>query len=71
MRTDRGAWSRANIQRDRSRQAAADADREERLAFHLKYGERMCDGSLYPFQCCGCWGCMAPGAVGTERETRG
>ncbi len=55
-----GDWTRASIQRDRTRIAAAYADREERLAHHAKYGERMCDGSLYLFGMCGCWGCRGP-----------
>lgn len=64
-----GAWTRASIQRDQERVRKADARREERLAHHSKYGERMCDGSLYPFEMCMCWGCRADVRdVGTERE---
>lgn len=63
----RGEWTRSSIERDRSRAAAADALKAERMSFHAKYGERMCDGSLYPFGMCMCWGCVGS-RVGTETE---
>ncbi len=58
-----GDWTRASIQRDRSRVAAADSLREERLAHHLKHG----DGGRFQWAC-ECWGCRGPGLVGTETE---
>lgn len=67
MAIDTGAWTRQNIARDRARQASADADREERRAFHAKYGEREEGGAF-----CRCWGCKRPwrpgDGTGTERE---
>lgn len=63
-----GDWTRASIQRDRVRVTAADALRAERLAHHVKHGDRMCDGSRYPFGTCECWGCRGGGLVGTETD---
>ena len=64
-----GDWTRVSIQRDRTRMSKADAEREERITHHRKYGERMCDGALFPFGMCGCWGCRNPWRPGDGTGT--
>jgi len=57
----KGDWTRADIARQRAKQLRIDQEKEERIAHHVKYGDK--DVPAF----CQCWGCC-PHLVGTETE---